>query len=115
MKMLYLLRHAKSTWDQPVADRDRPLAPRGERAARRMAEHMQRHRIHPAVVLCSPATRARATLDLAAAGLGRAPPSAWARQGSDERPWWELTTTCMGPTPGTYSSSSGPPRPPSRR
>src|SRR4051794_13061124 len=72
MKMLYLLRHAKSTWDQPVADRDRPLAPRGERAARRMSEHMQRHRIRPAVVLCSPATRARATLDLVAAGLGRA-------------------------------------------
>jgi phosphohistidine phosphatase len=29
MKRLYLLRHAKSTWDDPtLTDRDRPLAPR---------------------------------------------------------------------------------------
>ena len=33
MKRLYLLRHAKSSWDDPeLADRDRPLAPRGRRA-----------------------------------------------------------------------------------
>jgi phosphohistidine phosphatase len=71
VKTLFLLRHAKSSWDEPdLADKDRPLATRGERAARRMAEHMRAHRIRPALVLCSPAVRARATLDLVAAGLG---------------------------------------------
>ena len=35
MKSLTLLRHAKSGWDDPVSrDFDRPLNPRGRRAAR---------------------------------------------------------------------------------
>ena len=39
VKVLYLLRHAKSSWDDPdLPDRDRPLAPRGKRAVRTVAE-----------------------------------------------------------------------------
>jgi len=35
MKTLYLVRHAKSSWEHvAVADRDRPLEPRGERGKR---------------------------------------------------------------------------------
>ncbi|MCA1260803.1 histidine phosphatase family protein, partial [Nitratireductor aquimarinus] len=34
MKELLLLRHAKSSWDEPgLSDAERPLAPRGRRAA----------------------------------------------------------------------------------
>src|SRR4029077_12571761 len=36
-----LLRHGKSSWSDPtLADLDRPLAPRGERAVRKMAKYI---------------------------------------------------------------------------
>ena len=64
MKVLYLLRHAKSSWeDADTPDFDRPLNRRGRKAAKWMADHMRANRIHPAVVLCSPACRARETLE----------------------------------------------------
>jgi phosphohistidine phosphatase len=64
MKRLYLLRHAKSSWDQPgLADRDRPLAPRGRRASKVMAKHLREERVAPELVLCSPAQRTRETLE----------------------------------------------------
>jgi phosphohistidine phosphatase SixA len=54
MKHLFLLRHAKSSWDDPtLADHDRPLAPRDRRAAKVMAEHLRRKGIAPELVLCS--------------------------------------------------------------
>jgi phosphohistidine phosphatase len=65
VKTLYVLRHAKSSWDDPsLDDRDRPLAPRGRRAVARLAAHLDRVGVGPALVLCSPAHRARATLDV---------------------------------------------------
>ena len=72
MKRLYLLRHAKSSWDDPtLADDERPLAPRGRRAAKVMAKHLGREGIAPALVLCSPSTRTRQTLTRIAPGLGK--------------------------------------------
>jgi phosphohistidine phosphatase len=71
MKRLYLLRHAKSSWDDPtLADHDRPLAPRGRRAAKAMAEHLRMEGIAPELVLCSPSARTRQTLTAIAPGLG---------------------------------------------
>jgi phosphohistidine phosphatase len=65
MTTLYLLRHAKSSWDDPtLADKERPLAPRGRRDAKLLAEHLRRERIAPELVLCSPAVRTRQTLEL---------------------------------------------------
>jgi phosphohistidine phosphatase len=65
MLTLSLLRHAKSSWDDTGArDFDRPLAERGEAAAPRMGAFMARHKISPGLILCSPAVRARQTLDL---------------------------------------------------
>jgi phosphohistidine phosphatase len=70
MKRLYLLRHAKSSWDDPtLADHDRPLAPRGRRAAKVIAKHLARQGISPELVLCSPSTRTRQTLKRLAPGL----------------------------------------------
>jgi len=64
VKNLYLLRHAKSSWDDPgLADHDRPLAPRGRRAVKRMAEYLREAKVSPELVLCSSATRTRQTLD----------------------------------------------------
>ena len=70
-KTLYLLRHAKSSWDDPtLADHDRPLASRGRRASRVIAEHLRRQRITPTLVLCSSSTRTCETLERISAGLG---------------------------------------------
>jgi phosphohistidine phosphatase len=72
MKRLYLLRHAKSSWDDPaLADTNRPLAPRGRRAAKLMASHLRRKGISPELVLCSPSRRTRQTLKRIAPGLGK--------------------------------------------
>ena len=62
---LLLLRHAKSSWDQPdLADHDRPLAPRGRRAAAALGEHLQGLAEPPELVLCSSAARTVETLQL---------------------------------------------------
>ncbi|MGI9414353.1 MAG: SixA phosphatase family protein [Hyphomicrobiales bacterium] len=74
MLTLYLLRHAKSSWDQPtISDIERPLAARGREAAPRMGRHMREENQLPDLVLCSPATRARQTLELALSALGHEP------------------------------------------
>ncbi len=71
MRRLWVLRHAKSSWDDPtLADHDRPLAPRGLKAARRIAGWADENGIEPELVLCSTAARARATLELVLPGLG---------------------------------------------
>ena len=73
MHTLYLLRHAKSSWANPtLADRQRPLAPRGRRAAKRIADHLSRERVEPELVLCSSAVRTKETLDLIRGALGPA-------------------------------------------
>jgi phosphohistidine phosphatase len=71
-RRLHLLRHAKSSWDDLLlADDERPLAPRGRRAAIAMAGHLGRARVRPCLVACSTARRARETLDLVHQALGR--------------------------------------------
>jgi phosphohistidine phosphatase len=63
MSTLLLWRHAKSSWDDPMLDdHDRPLAPRGVKAARVMATHVSASGLSPALVLCSSARRTRDTL-----------------------------------------------------
>lgn len=62
--VVYLLRHAKSSWDDPaLADHDRPLARRGIKASHRLRNHFRAAGIAPALVLCSSAARAVETLD----------------------------------------------------
>lgn len=73
MHTLYLLRHAKSSWDDPaLADHERPLASRGRRDGKRVAEHLRRQEIAPELVLCSSAARTRETLELVRPALGGA-------------------------------------------
>jgi phosphohistidine phosphatase len=62
MKILLLLRHAKSSWkDGSVSDFDRPLNERGKKAARAIGQYIRRQRMMPDLVLSSPAVRARET------------------------------------------------------
>ena len=71
VRTLDLLRHAKSSWDDPgLPDHDRPLAPRGRRATQLLAEHLRREGIGPELVLCSTARRARETFEGIAPALG---------------------------------------------
>ncbi len=71
MKRLYLLRHAKSSWGDPhLSDRDRPLAPRGQRAATSIGRHLRSAGMAPEEVVCSTAARARQTLDAVLPFLG---------------------------------------------
>ncbi|HET7237191.1 MAG TPA: histidine phosphatase family protein [Actinomycetota bacterium] len=73
MKRILLLRHAKSSWDDPaLSDRDRPLAPRGLRAAELIAEHLRGNGLEVELVLCSSARRARETLERLGTSLGSA-------------------------------------------
>jgi phosphohistidine phosphatase len=70
---VYLLRHAKSSWDEPeLADHDRPLAKRGRKAAKLLRDHVSEAGIDPDLVLCSSATRAVETLEGIRKGLGDA-------------------------------------------
>ena len=63
MHQLLLLRHAKSSWDDPkLADRDRPLSKRGRRAAAAMRKAMLDLGLTPNVVLVSPSRRTLETL-----------------------------------------------------
>jgi phosphohistidine phosphatase len=64
MRQLLLLRHAKSSWDDPkLPDRDRPLNPRGRRAAAAMRAAMRDLGLAPDLVLVSPARRTMETLE----------------------------------------------------
>ncbi len=71
MKTLHLLRHAKSSWDDPVErDFDRPLNGRGHRAAKRMGEWLAQEGLQFGHVVASPALRIRQTIEGVESGLG---------------------------------------------
>lgn len=71
MKRLYLLRHAKSGWDDPGQDDfDRRLTRRGRRSAPLIGRYMLHLGYAPSIALCSPARRARETWELVRDALG---------------------------------------------
>ena len=62
MKILTLVRHAKSSWkDTSLRDRDRPLNKRGKRDAPIMGKRLHEHGIRPSLIVSSPAKRAWTT------------------------------------------------------
>ena len=70
-RRVHLLRHAKSSWDDPtLGDRERPLAPRGLKAAAKLSLWIEAHDIRPDLVLCSSAVRARERLAQVEEALG---------------------------------------------
>ncbi|TIV57765.1 MAG: histidine phosphatase family protein, partial [Mesorhizobium sp.] len=67
---LLILRHAKSSWDDPkLADFDRPLAPRGQKTAPLMGRELARRGWLPDLALVSPALRTRDSWRLVAREL----------------------------------------------
>jgi len=90
MKSLTLLRHAKSGWDDPdLRDFDRPLNPRGRRAARRVGSEMKSRGLAFDLVLASPARRVVETIEEFAAGYGALDPN------YDERLYLAAPTTLL--------------------
>jgi len=72
VKILTLLRHAKSDWSDPVTrDIDRPLNARGFKAARTVGRHMAELGLQFDTVLASPARRVQETLAGVEEGLER--------------------------------------------
>jgi phosphohistidine phosphatase len=71
MKTLFLVRHAKSSWDDTsLPDRDRPLNDRGRRDAPKMGERLAKRDVNPDLILSSPAVRALETAEIIAKKLG---------------------------------------------
>lgn len=71
MKILGLLRHAKSDWDDiGLRDFDRGLNNRGRKGAALIGRHIREHGVSWQKVIASPAARVRKTLE--AAGLDAA-------------------------------------------
>jgi phosphohistidine phosphatase len=62
MKIIKLMRHAKSSWENPdLADFDRPLNPRGLKDAPFMGSIIHDNELGPEIIISSPAKRARQT------------------------------------------------------
>ena len=71
MKTLYLVRHAKSSRDDPsLSDRDRPLDERGKQDAPKMGQRLAKRHVKPDLLLSSPAVRALTTAQLIAEEVG---------------------------------------------
>lgn len=81
MKTLTLLRHAKSSWDDPVArDFDRPLNGKGQRAAFAVGRYLRSEGMAFDHVVASPAVRIVETVEQVEAGYGSDLAPAWDRR-----------------------------------
>lgn len=67
MKTLFLIRHAKSSWDDTaLPDRDRPLDDRGERNVAKMGKRLVKRNVKADLIMSSPAKRALTTAEVIA-------------------------------------------------
>jgi phosphohistidine phosphatase len=74
MKTIYLVRHAKSSWEEPgLADEARPLLPIGIAKTQKVIQYLYDHKIKVDRILSSPAVRALETAKLIAQGIGYPP------------------------------------------
>ncbi|HRY98232.1 MAG TPA: histidine phosphatase family protein [Bacteroidales bacterium] len=70
MKTVYLVRHAKASWEHPeLPDRQRPLLPKGEARTRAIGEYLRKKKVKPELIISSDAVRARETALILAAEL----------------------------------------------
>jgi len=65
MKVIYLIRHAKSSWkDLSIQDFERPLNDRGKNDAPIIGKHLNQLGFNPDLIVCSPAKRTISTAKL---------------------------------------------------
>ena len=78
MKILLLLRHAKSSWkDESLPDQERPLARRGLNDAPRVGRLLNEQNLLPDLILSSTARRARQTVELVTEAAGYSGEVSW--------------------------------------
>lgn len=71
MKTLFILRHAKSSWDNAdLADFDRPLNQRGLEIAPTVGDRIRANKFQIDKIICSPAKRAEQTANLVKEAAG---------------------------------------------
>lgn len=70
MKTLFLVRHAKSSRDPSLPDRERPLDDRGKRDAPKMGQRLAKRHVKLDLLVSSPALRALTTAHLIADEIG---------------------------------------------
>jgi len=70
MKTLYLVRHAKSSWEHDVIDHERPLKDRGFKDAKLVSSHLKGSLELPDLVMSSDAMRAKTTATIFMKNLG---------------------------------------------
>jgi len=91
--LLTVIRHAKSSWDDPrIDDFDRPLNKRGKHAARQIGEELRKRGFQFDLVIASPARRARETLEGIEQGYGEQLATQFAAEiyGASEQTLFEL-------------------------
>jgi phosphohistidine phosphatase len=65
MKKLLLVRHGKSSWDNPdIADHERPLTTRGKESASTIGKFLKKEDLIPDLIISSTAKRANKTADI---------------------------------------------------
>ena len=65
MKTIFLLRHAKSSWDNlNLDDFDRPLSNKGIKASKKIGNYLKTNKFVPDIIYCSTAKRAKQTWEL---------------------------------------------------
>ncbi len=70
MKKLYLIRHAKSSWeDTGLYDHERPLLPKGVKRTKRVIKYLIENNINIDLIISSYAVRAHETVKLIARAL----------------------------------------------
>jgi phosphohistidine phosphatase len=71
MKILFIVRHGKSSWEDPrLPDHDRPLLPIGIKKTKRIAKYLNNKKIHPDLLYSSSAQRAYETANIIAEVIG---------------------------------------------
>ncbi|MCB2221100.1 MAG: histidine phosphatase family protein [Bacteroidetes bacterium] len=70
MKLLYIVRHAKSSWDHPgLEDYQRPLLEKGEKRTKYVVDYLLQNHTHVDLILSSHATRALETAKIIASAI----------------------------------------------
>ena len=99
MRELFIMRHAKSSWDDPtLSDFDRPLNRRGKEDAPKMGERLAKMGIRPDLIVASPAKRAKKTAKIVAEKLGYDPDTiVWEKSIYEASPQTLLYLVCQLP------------------
>lgn len=70
MKTLYIVRHAKSAWDQNgIADHERPVLEKGKKRTKKIIDYLLEKKVNPDLIISSDAVRAKETAGILAKGL----------------------------------------------